>query len=154
MIYISLESSVPEDLAQEFRSALEAKFGALAQRLYDKVIENLSGKVLAEKSGELKASIQQLTDVAGDPMTAIVGPEPASAKAWALEYGGRGDYPIFPTKAKVLSFFWDKVGQQVWFPAVNHPPSKEFAYLRSALAEVEATAVEEMRETAAEVLGG
>lgn len=154
MFVITFESNVPSDLAQEFRSALEVKFTQLAKQLYDKVMENVSGKILEQRTGELAGSIRQLTDISGDFMTTILGPVPETPKAFALEYGGSEFYPIFPSKAKVLHFFWSKIGQEVWLPSVNHPPSREFAYMRSALAELEGAATEEMRETAARVLGG
>lgn len=154
MLLFSIESSVPANLDSLFRAALEAKFTELSHRLYQKVIENLSGRVLKKESGQLAASIREEVDVSGDVMMAIVGPEPQTPKAWALEYGGSKNYAIFPSKANVLRFYWDKVGSVVFLPYVDHPPSKEYAYLRTALAEMEPIAAAEMRETAEQVLGG
>ena len=154
MIYITLESNVPSDLDSRFRIALEQKFSQLSQMLYDKVIENLSGKILRQKTGQLLESIRQETDVGSDPMMTIIGPEPATPKAWALEEGGTKSYIIVPVRAGALHFYWEKIGQEVWFPAVNHPPSQKFGYLSNALAEMHEPFVEGMRETAQEALGG
>jgi len=124
--------NLPEDTKEAIRGAVHES----ATMLYVKVIENLSGKILESKSGFLKGSIEVDIDTSGNPMVAFVGPKPASPKAWALEYGGKSSYEILPTKASVLHFFKES-GEEVFTRYVEHPPSKEFAYLRSALREME-----------------
>lgn len=154
MLNIQIESFVPADLDQRFRGALENKFFALSEQLYRKVIENVSGTVLQQRSGELARSIWRDVDIVGDTLTASVAVRPETPKALALEFGGSKSYAIYPSKARVLHFFWDKVGAWVYLTGVSHPPSREFAYLRKALAELEPIVVSEMRDTAREVLGG
>ena len=142
-----------ENLEPEFKKAVEDKFNELGQKLYDKVVENLSGKILRQKSTQLVASIYKELDVHGNTLTALVGVNPETPKAWALEYGGLKNYPIFASKAQVLRFYWEKVGAVVFFPYVDHPPSQEFRFLRSALADVQETATEEMGEAIGKALG-
>ena len=147
MILASLElSGGLQNLESDFRHAVETKFNELGEMLYQKVIENLSGKVLQQKSGQLAGSIRKEVDTGSDTLIAIVGPEPQSPKAWALEKGGSKNYAIFPIRANALHFYWDKVGREVWLPYVDHPPSKEFGYLAKALAEMYEIAPEEMAE--------
>jgi hypothetical protein len=141
-----------EGLDEELKVAIAAKLTELTNVLYDKVIDNVSGKILKKQTGELASSIRQEVDTEADVMIGTVFPSPASAKAWALEKGGEKSYVIVPTKATILKFFWDKVGQTVFFTSVNHPPSKEFAYLRLALEEMETLVPDGFREAIQTVL--
>lgn len=143
-----------DGLDEAIFGAVAKKMIALTQELYEKVVENLSGKILQQKSGELVGSVRQSVDVAADPMTGSVYMEPASPKAWALERGGEREYLIVPTKANILRFYWDKVGQTVFFPSVNHPPSREFAYLRTALEELRPRFAEGVQEVIQDVIDG
>jgi hypothetical protein len=155
MILASLElSGGLQNLEPDFKLAVETKFNELAEQLYQKVMENLSGKILQRRSGQLARSIVKEVDTGGDTLIAIVGPEPASPKAWALEKGGEKNYAIFPTKAMALHFYWEKIGREVWLPYVDHPPSREFGYLSRALAEMYDTAPEEMAAAIERALGG
>jgi hypothetical protein len=135
-------------------NAVGNKMVALTQELYNKVIENLSGKILQQKSGQLVSSVHQFVDQVADPMTGSVYIEPASPKAWALEHGGERSYLISPSKAQVLKFFWDKAGQTVFFPSVTHPPSREFAYLRTALEEMQPNFAAGFQQVIQDVLDG
>jgi hypothetical protein len=141
-----------EGLDEKIKAAVEAKLGQLSYVLYTKVMENVSGKILGKRSGSLASSIKLEVDYGSNPMVGTVFPEPADAKAWALEKGGKGYYPITPSKASVLAFYWDKEGRQAFLPSVNHPPSKAYAYLSSALQEMEDLVPEGFREALEEVL--
>jgi hypothetical protein len=141
-----------EGLDEEIKAAVAVKLNQLTDVLYSKVIENLSGKVLQKRTGALLDSIRREVDVGDNPMIGTVFPEPADAKAWALELGGEREYAILPTKASVLAFFWEKEGRQVFLPSVNHPPSRAFRYLGIALDEMEALVPEGFREALDEVL--
>lgn len=142
-----------DSLGRRLRVATEKKMTQLTDMLYDKVIENLSGKILQRKSGELASSIRKELDFSADVMIGTVYVEPATAKAEALEYGGKEYYPIVATKASVLHFF-TKSGQEVFAKSVRHPPSKEFAYLRHALWDVEELVPEGFREYIQAALAG
>jgi hypothetical protein len=137
MLEISLQSTGLDDLDIKMRRAISKKMTQLTDIMYEKVIENLSGKILQSKSGELVSSIhKERTRLSEGVITGRVFVSPESPKAWALEKGGSSSYPIF-AKNETLKFFWDKMGQVVYFPSVNHPASKEFGYLRHALEEME-----------------
>jgi hypothetical protein len=142
-----------DGLDEKIRVAVAAKLTELTGILHNKVIENISGKILQKQSGQLAGSIQQSVDTSNEPMIGFVFPEPASPKAWALEKGGESYYPITPTKAAVLRFI-AKSGETVFAKSVNHPPSKEFAYLRLALEEMEPIIPAEFRDAIAEAIAG
>ena len=49
-------------------------------------------------------------------------------------FGSRGaKYPIFPVRAKALSFFWERYGQWAVFKSVQHPGHKADKFLNNAL---------------------
>lgn len=143
-----------DGLDERVKLAIAKKLLSLTTLMHDKVIENISGKILQQKTGQLISSIQQRTDTNSNPMVGEVYVEPATAKAWALEKGGEREYQILPTKAEVLRFYWDKIGQVVSFHSVNHPPSREFAYLKAALLEMETLAPEGLQAAIDEALEG
>lgn len=122
-------------LPDNIRAAVAEKLEQLTEMLRQKVVDNVSGKVLQKRSGDLASRIQSEVDTASIPMTGFVGPNPSDAKAWVLEYGGKGWYDIFPVKASVLRFV-SKSGDLVFAKYVNHPPGQPFYYLRSALVEM------------------
>jgi hypothetical protein len=115
----------------------QAKYNAELDRITDliftKVIENLSGKILEPKTGQLRDSIVKETHHSGYDFIGFVGPVPTTAKAYALEFGGRDWYLIPIGERGVLA---NKAENFFSKSAVGHPPSKEYAYLRSALNDV------------------
>jgi hypothetical protein len=121
-----------DSIGRRLRVATERKMLQLTEALYEKVIENVSGKILQIKSGSLVSSIHMTTDFSQELMTGSVYVEPADDKAWVLEKGGKGSYPIVATKAEVLHFF-TKSGVEVFTKSVDHPPSRKFAYMQTAL---------------------
>ena len=154
MLSVALEGTTRLDsLGRRLRVATGKKMEELTELAYQKVIENLSGKVLQKRTGALAASIRKENHVEGDFYLGLVFPAPADAKAFALEKGGKGYYPIVATKASVLHFFM-KSGTEVFAKSVDHPPSKEFAYLRLAAEEMEAIVPEGFREAIRVVLDG
>jgi hypothetical protein len=147
---------IPEnirDLDGRLTAALAAKTEKLTEVVYTKVRENLSGKILQTKSGQLLGSVQTKTDTAAFPMTGDVFMDPATPKAGALEHGGRGDYPIVATKATVLAYIAEG-GAKRFAKRVTHPPSKAFGYLRSVFEEMQTTVADEYRSTIEEVING
>lgn len=120
-------------LPQRFKAALAAKMDILAKALEDKVIENLSGKVLQTKSGQLVRSIHREVHVSEYEIIAFVGPIPTSPKAYVQEFGGKGAYLIQVGSKGVLA------NRETGFFSkhdVIHPPLPERSYLRSALLEI------------------
>ena len=137
MLEISLEGTTRFDsLGRRLRVATEKKMVELTDLLYNKVMENISGRILQKRSGALASSIQRSVDLTQEVMVGSVFPEPADPKAWALEKGGTSNYPIVSSKGAMLKFYWDKAGKTVFLSHVDHPASKEFAYLRTALEEI------------------
>jgi hypothetical protein len=104
--------------------------------LYAKVRANVDGAILARRSGQLANSIRVSSRQEGNDYVGSVYVDPATPKAFALEFGGTKDYIITALTKPNLMFFWER--EERWFvgPMVNHPPSKEYAYLRSALEDV------------------
>lgn len=137
MLEISLQATHLDDLDERMKRAISRKMTQLTNLMYQKVIDNLSGKILQTKSGQLVGSVYKQRDrMSGGVITGHVGIEPETPKAWALEKGGRDFYPITPKSASVLKFYWDKVGETVYLHYVNHPPSRQFGYLSDALEEM------------------
>ena len=154
MLEIALEGTTRLDsIGRRLRVATERKMIELTGLMYEKVIANLSGAVLQTKTGQLVGSIRQENRAYGDIYVGEVYPAPASPKAWALEKGGSGYYPIEATKAQMLHFF-AKSGDEVFTKSVNHPPSLEFAYMRKALEEVGALIPSGFQEYIQTVLDG
>lgn len=134
-------------------AAVSAKVEQLTKAMHDKVIENVSGKILQKKSGQLAESIQMRFEYGAELVRGSVFPEPASPKAWALEKGGEEFYSIVPVKARLLHWI-DKGGEKVFAKEVNHPPSKAFRYLGEAFDEIKAVALDELAATVQATLDG
>lgn len=122
------------NLNKRLRTKWNRTLERTATELYEKVLENLSGKILNVKTDQLRQSIAKEVESSDFDFIAFVGPVPATPKAYALEYGGKGDY-VIPVGAKGVlanreTGFFSKRD-------VLHPPSKEYAYLRTAMEEVE-----------------
>jgi hypothetical protein len=122
-------------LEAKIQKAIHAKMTALVALMYDKLIANLSGKILHMRTGQLVESVYKDVEVHGNDTIGRVEIHPATVKAWTLEKGGKGFYPIVPVKADVLRWV-DKGGQVRFAKEVMHPPSKEFAYMRSVAEEI------------------
>ncbi len=140
-----------DGLDEKIRLAVANKLIELTAILYNKVLTNVSGKILNKQTGQLAGSIEWNYDTSDNPMYGIVFPQPASSKAWALEKGGEKAYDIVPTKASALRFI-SKSGETVFTKHVLHPPSKEFRYLREALAEMEPIIPAQFLEAIAEAI--
>lgn len=117
--------------------AMRAKLKELTESLRLKAVANVSGLILQKRTGALADSIVGKINTRGDVAEGIVSVQPANEKAFALEFGGKGYYEIVPVDKRSLMFYWDKMSRKAFFMKVNHPPSKEFAYLRDALSEME-----------------
>lgn len=142
-----------DSLGRRLNRATEQAALDLTDVLYMKVLENVSGKILQKRSGELASSIRQETLINDGVYTSTVWVEPESDKAWALEKGGKGFYVIEATKATVLRFV-TKSGDRVFAKSVNHPPSQKFAYLETALMETEPLVPEKFRDYIQAVFDG
>lgn len=140
-----------DSLEPELREAIAAKLVELTAMLHQKVVDNVTGKILQKKTGQLAASIQQTTDTGGNPMVGSVFPAPQDSKAWVLEKGGAKTYIITAVRAKALHFFM-KSGEERFAHSVMHPPSRAFGYLREAAFEMEPLVPEGFQEAIDRVL--
>jgi len=143
-----------DSLGRRLRVATEKQAIKSTDLLYDKVQENLSGRILQKRTGDLAASIHKLYDNTGDGYIGEVYVDPADDKAKALEYGGKGYYTIVPSKGEFLKFYWEKMGSVVFARSVNHPPSKAYHYLALALEDLRDTIPQGFREAIQTTLDG
>lgn len=142
-----------DTLDEAIITAVTKKLAELTIKMYEKVIENVSGKILQKQSGQLAGSVNLNFGFDGGTRIGEVFIDPASPKAWALEKGGTQYYDIRPTKAQFLHFF-TKSGAEVFTKYVSHPPSREFAYLRTALDEMRPLVQPGLAEAVQAILDG
>ena len=113
-------------------AALQAKAEELRATLLAKVQSNLSGDVLHERSGALKASIVAEVTAGVDAIVFAVGSEGVPYAA-IQEYGGTtAPHEIMPVKARALAFAG--AGGPRFARRVHHPGSRlpARAYLAGA----------------------
>lgn len=105
----------------EVAQALRVKAEELLAALLAKVEGNLSGAVLHERSGRLKAAVVAGIATNGDALAASVGVDDVPYAA-VQEHGGRtGAHDIVPAKAQALAF---AAGAGTTFARrVHHPGS-------------------------------
>ena len=135
--------------------ALLATIGDLGAQLLALVQGNLSGEVLQTQTGVLLASVEMQAAAFVDGVCGTSVGIPDEDPSWLVgmvhEYGGISWYDIYPVDAKALAFL-GPAGETIFTRHVHHPPAVERSWLRSALADIEADAVEQIKTTIAEVL--
>ena len=139
--------------ADTIRQALEGKAALLRDQLLAKVEANLSGDVLRERSGALKASILAEMDLGGDTLSVSVASR-GIAYAAIQEHGGiTAPHDIVPVKARALAFAG--AGGTVFARRVHHPGSRipARAYLGSALDAMHDEIVTGLKDTILAALG-
>ena len=142
-----------DTLGNDVWNAVVDKLTDLTARVHEKVLDNVSGKILQKQTGQLADSIMQRISYGEKTVTGTVYVSPETPKAWALEKGGEGFYEIYPTKANVLRYY-NKEGKKVFAKHVNHPPSKDFGYLREAFEEMAPLIPTELADTVQRALSG
>lgn len=109
-----------EGFPQHLQNILVAKMHAAISAVY----QNVHGKL---PDFQYTYGVDRIGDL-------VIGYiEPSSPKEIAREFGGKGFYPIYGKPW--LAFYWDRVGKKIAFREVFHPPSKEYADIRAAIAE-------------------
>jgi len=135
--------------------ALLATVQDLGAQLLTLVQGNLSGAVLQSQTGVLLSAVEQqaaaFVESVCQTSVGIADDSPEWIIGMTHEYGGTGWYDIYPINGKALAFM-GQAGETVFARHVNHPPAAERSWLRSALADIEAIAVEEIKTTIAEVM--
>jgi phage gpG-like protein len=110
--------------------------------------EKLSGSPLKVRTGTLRSSINtQVTDTAAE-VSASVGTNVFYGRI--QEYGVARSWLIEARNAKMLAFTVG--GKKVFARRVTHPPLPERSFLRSALAEMQGTIEEGLKEAVAEAI--
>lgn len=84
------------------------------------------------RSGTLKTAIRADASRRRGPWKIDGGVSVNVPYAAAVHEGAR-PHIIRARRAPVLSFFWPKVGRQVFFKSVNHPGSRPNPFLRNAV---------------------
>ena len=117
-------------------AALQAKAEQLRQLLLAKVQANLSGDVLQERSGALKASIVAEVTAESDAIVFALGSDGVPYAA-IQEYGGTtAPHDIVPVKARALAFAGAsgiRFARRVHHPGSRLPARSYLASARDAL---------------------
>ncbi|MHB8885815.1 MAG: hypothetical protein ACYC5H_12210 [Methylovirgula sp.] len=139
--------------AEAVQAALAARADRLRARLEDEIKQNLSGDVLATRSGALLNSIS--TDLEDDGAEITVSAESSGVPyAAILEYGGKtAAHEIVATKAKALAFIVG--GEQRFAKVVHHPGSmiQAYGYMGGALEGLEDAIRSGLKDAVLEALG-
>jgi hypothetical protein len=143
-----------DSIGRKLRVLTEKNMIKLTDILYMKVMENVSGKILQKRSGQLASSIHKNVEVDNDFYIGEVYVSPTTPKAEALEKGGKSAYFIRAVNKPWLEWQNEETGNWVRKRLVKHPPSKAFAYLRIALEETDELVPKGFRETVKAVLDG
>ena len=121
-------------LPDALNAQLGAGLGTIAQALYARVLENVSGAVVNRRSGTLQAAITQDSDSSAATIGIDTGAAPYAA---ALEFGASIPAQLIAAKnAKALAFVVG--GSQVFAKHVMHPAFvlPPHSFLRAALADL------------------
>jgi len=125
-------------LFPQFMVALQQALNVQLELLAENIqITGLTGDPLKTRSGELSASVQaQPATNLGTYIEGYVkagGDDAPYARYFVSpDIGGTGGTAAHPITAHMppmsLHFFWEKIGEEVWFKKVNHPgfPEKDF----------------------------
>ena len=146
-----------EALTARFQSrpaALDARLGTafsgIADALYQRVLGNLAGDAVADRSGKLRDAVTE----ASDARSAAVGVDSGAAPyAGALEFGASIPAQLIAIKnGKALAFAVG--GSQVFAKRVTHPAFvlPPHSFLRRALADLAPEAVATIEDAVAEAM--
>lgn len=139
--------------AEAVQAALVARADQLRAMLEDRIKQNLSGDVLAVRSGALLNSIA--TDLEDDGTDVTVTAQSTGVPyAAILEYGGKtAAHDIVAVKGQALAFIVG--GAQRFARVVHHPGStiKAYGYLGGALDELEGEITSGLKDAVLEALG-
>lgn len=135
--------------------ALLATIQDLGTQLLTMVQGNLSGEVLESRTGVLLSAVAQqaaeFVEAVCQTSVGIDDDDPSWIVGMTHEYGGNDWYDIYPINGKALAFLGE-AGETTFARHVHHPPAQERSWLRSALDDIEADAVDQIKTTIAGVL--
>jgi hypothetical protein len=119
-----------------YQAAALSIMDQVASYLYQRVYQNLSGQVLAVRSGKLRASLRKEVAQNAGNITARVYSDGSVPYSWIQEKGGKtSPHDIVVREAKALRFLMQgNIRFAAW---VHHPGSDipESMYIRSVMIE-------------------
>lgn len=122
----------------KFQEALKEKFVYAVNLMQDRLVENVTGRILNKRTGALLAKIEASKElkITSKQLYAFVGVKDAGKKEKTLEFGGRKAYAIFPVRARALRWIDEAGVKQFRAYVLHHPPLKAFGYLRDVEEEI------------------
>ncbi|AFK87708.1 hypothetical protein Tsac_2855 [Thermoanaerobacterium phage THSA-485A] len=128
MIEIKIE---PEDIQEkiaELQSGLEEQLSVMRKQVADLLQNSLKAHVPV-RTGALRDSLR-FEDTGN---TSVL---------WGKYYGryvitGTKPHDIYPVHAKVLHFYWEKIGKEVFLAHVHHPGTKANDFRKPAIDEID-----------------
>ncbi len=82
-------------------------------------------------TGNLAAHIVKRITTQGGETVVLVGIENVPYAIWVVQ--GANPHPIVARRARVLVFFWERMGELVAFPSVQHPGNQPNRFLQTAV---------------------
>lgn len=96
-------------------------------------VRDVAKRIAPKRTGGLSRSIRMKRRVTATWVSAVVG---SKLRYAASQHDGSKRHDIVARRAKLLRFYWEKVGRNVAFPRVDHPGSKGNEYLWRPLARI------------------
>lgn len=139
----------PSGIPEQVRSNLRAEIPSLLRELSSRIDANLaqlkSRKNLQLKGGPQGQMVENANEIVGIAQMTWTGDPKASMVPQVLETGAR-PHKIRAVNAKALSFFWPKVGSQVFFKEVNHPGFPGINYMERAFQSMQEKIVDRLTQ--------
>jgi hypothetical protein len=111
---LSPSTGIPEQVRKNLRALLPD----LTRRVGAQVESNLDSRLKSRRTLEVKKELVESPNYIYGRVRLVANPPSPSFLPDILESGARAH---LIQGNPILSFFWDKVGKQVFFPQVNHP---------------------------------
>lgn len=116
----SIQTSRLEDLGKSPSGPLFLHMVKLEAKVQTRAVQNVSGKMLNRRTGNLASSIHPSTEIRGSK---LVGAITADAEYALALHEGTKEYDIEPVRAKVLR--WEAPGGGVVYAMRAHHPATE-----------------------------
>ncbi len=133
-------AGVDRALETPLRAWLQGRLSAIASNAFHRAPVSKptpihpKSKAPQRVPGKLKHSINTRIEGSG---TRLIGVVEATAPYARYVHEGTGPHPINPRRpAYALAFWWEKKGDFVVLPSVNHPGTRPQPFLRDALVAV------------------
>lgn len=138
-------SGIPEQIRRNLRAAIPDLLRDLSGRIDANLSVLKSRKNLQLKGGPQGQMVENANEIVGIAQMTWTGDPKASMVPQVLETGAR-PHKIRAVNAKALSFFWPKVGSQVFFKEVNHPGFPGIRYMERAFESMQTKIVDRLTQ--------